>query len=158
MTIKTLCKYLENNNYKYELTLYGDEGSFENAPGYVYEAATITIESRTSNDLRRSIDQIEKYAKRYNLDIFHRGHISFNHLTDKFYCILVIRTYENKNGIDKYYSFWDMSHNACDNLIHEYHENGLYKSHNAELNAKLKDIMNYYGNLYNESLKQVVNA
>lgn len=152
MTIDTLCNYLKKNNYTYKLNVYGDEHYFYNAPGYTYTAAEITLENKDINPLRAEIDKIQKYVKRYNLDIFHRSNIRFNYVTNKYDVFLAIRTPENKLESENYYYYLNECKNAIDNLIHEYYKKGIYHTKHKELNVKLRMIMDFYGEQYNDYL------
>jgi len=155
MTIETLCNYLKKNNYTYKLNIYGDEHYFYNAPGYTYTAAEIMLENTDINPLRAEIDKIQKYVKRYNLDIFHRSNIRFNYVTNKYNYYLAIRTSENKAAAENYYFYRDQSITECENLIHEYHVKGIYDSMHKMLNYKLKKIIDKYGDQYNDSLLKI---
>lgn len=152
MTIEPLCNYLKKNNYTYKLNVYGDKHYFYNAPGYTYAAVEITLENIDINPLRAEIDKIQKYVKRYNLDIFHRSNIRFNYVTNKYDVFLAIRTPENKLESENYYYYLNECKNAIDNLIHEYYEKGIYHTKHKELNVKLRGIMDFYGEQYNDYL------
>lgn len=155
MTVETLCNYLNKNKYNYNLKLYGDTGYFKNAPGYTYHAIEISLENDDINALRNELLSIEKYAKRYNLDIFHRSNFRFNYVTNKYNYFLVIRTAENKAAAENYYFYRDQSINECENLIHEYHVKGIYYSMHKMLNYKLEKIIDKYGDQYNDSLLKI---
>lgn len=145
----------DNNGLNYQLDTYRyntmDINTLIDKSGYLLIYRRETLRRRAAI-LRAEIDKIQKYVKRYNLDIFHRSNIRFNYVSNNYDVFLAIRTPENKLESENYYYYLNECKNAIDNLIHEYYEKGIYHTKHKELNVKLRGIMDYYGEQYNDYL------
>lgn len=157
MNIKVFCAWLTRNNYPFKMVNYGENSYFYNAPGYIYQAINIFVSGANIADIKKQLKPVEAYCKKYNLDIFSRSSYLYNYITGAYDFEMVIRTPENAAEAANYYQYRDASLHECENLIHKYHVDGIYKTHGAQLNNELKKIMDYYGALYNRSLIKAVN-
>lgn len=157
MNNKIFCAWLTRNNYPFKMVNYGENSYFYNAPGYIYQAADITLAGANIADIKKQLKPLEAYCKKYNLDIFSRSRYLYNYITGLYDFSLVIRTAENAAGAANYYQYRDASLHECEAVIHNYHVKGIYKTQAADLEKELKKIMDYYGALYNRSLIKAVN-
>lgn len=157
--LKIFSKWAEKHNFKHEFVNYGETHYFYNAPGYTYKVISIELAAYTIAEIAKQEQKINKYINRYSMEIIHRPRYQYNYMTNQYNLNLRIRTAADRSESENYYFFRDKSIEECEKLIHEYHESGKYNSHHAELNNRLRKIMDYYGSLYNQSLiKEVKTA
>lgn len=152
-------KWLTKHNYKHSFVNYGESHYFFNAPGYIYKVVSIELAADTIQEITKQEQQINKYINRYSMETINRPRYQYNYMTNQYNYTLRIRTAADRSESENYYYFRDKSIEECEKLMHEYHESGKYNSHHAELNIKLREIMDHYGSLYNKSLiKEVKTA
>lgn len=125
---------------------YGDRSYFKNAPNYTYEGAVIVLDynvEATPDFFRKqkALERmIEKYCKRYGY--------TFN--SKYFYGDIVITAtrQDYRETADSYFYFRDKSVEECDQKAHELYTAGR----DAEVNSALGEIMEQWGNAYNDFL------
>lgn len=155
MNLDIFCKWLSNHGINAELKTYGETHYFYNASGYTYAAIHVNLCSKDINGLRRQREAVKKYCNRYNLDIFREGRTNCN-IYGEYTDFLAVRTMEAKAEAKNYYLYRDKARDEIEELIHEYHTAGLYHTMHKELEKQLREIMDKYGSLYNQSLIKAV--
>ena len=156
-TMKRLNKWLINNGYTFEPVQYGDGSYFYNAPNYTYTAVKICISGNTINDIKTSENKLKKHIKnRY--DIITESHYLYNYVSNEYNFFITIRTLTDKQEAENYYIYKDASIEFFEIAQHVYMQMGIYESHKEEFNKLIRDKMDYYGSLYNQSLIRAVTA
>lgn len=116
-----------------------------------YQAITIIFDFTTYDP--RTLLQKEKmlkaYCNRYDYVIFNRGAIpGASYFT-------IMKT-EDREKLQILTLLENNSRDECNNLIHEYTQNGRRATHPAELENKLKSIMQDYENNYFNIMQKAI--
>lgn len=116
-----------------------------------YQAITIILDF-TTYDARKLLQQekmLKAYCNRYNYVIFNRG----AYPGASYFTIMKKADRENLQTLT---ILENNSRDECNNLIHEYTQNGRRATHPAELENKLKQIMQEYEQNYFNILQQAI--
>ena len=118
-----------------------------------YQAITIILDF-TTYDARKLLQQekmLKVYCNKYNYVIFNRG----AYPGASYFTIMKKADRENLQTLT---ILENNSRDECNNLIHEYTQNGRRATHPQELDAKLKEIMQEYENNYFLILQEATKA
>ena len=126
--------------------LCGDDSYFYNAPNFTYYRAVITWNYREATpesvqDFTRQEKQLKTYCKKYGYILDARYFYG-----DR---IATITKETDAAAADNYFYFRDASAKEWEQMQHEYIQAGRQN----EINAATLEIMNKYGELYNEFLR-----
>lgn len=149
--MKQLKKWLEKKGIdNYRIETFGNN-YFYNVPCPAYNAFhfyfELTDNRETTKKALETIENIKKYCKRYDYDLFNEqsffGGIS--------YIFFYVANRSDREKAFDYFRFVDMSVNECNDLRHK---KGLYPG----LNADMKAIMNEYEKMYLDFMEAIKQA
>lgn len=130
---KNIIKWLERNNYKYEIDIYGGD-YFTNADPVYINAPRVEVDALN----QATINRIYKYCKKYGYIV------KYDRLIYPYRYLVIFTAAENAAN-DLYFTYRDKCINKCELLMHKYYTEPL----TIDLNYELHKIMTYYGLQYN---------
>lgn len=138
--------YRDESDALFYRETYGDSSYFKNAPNYIYEGAVIVLDYNSNAPAdhfrkQKALERmIETYCKRYK----------YNFESRYFWGDIIIKVtrQEYKEAAENYFYFRDECVNECDLAAHELYTAGR----DAEVNSRLGEIMQKWGNAYNDFL------
>ena len=121
---------------------------FYNVPPMVFNVAIVSIDydTTTPEEMKRqerAEKKLETYCKKY-------GYMIYNRHSTPGYRFFYVADTEQYYALDYLNMFVTESHDKCIQYMHEHHGEP-----DAEVNAEVKKIMNYYGNMYNDAIKAI---
>lgn len=135
-----LKNYTDKLQLENEIKTYGSDYFYNVKPFYCNGMFLTVYYSHDPETTRKTVEKLEKvkrYCKRY-------GYV-FKRLNSpvglEWYQIFKADDLET---LKYYQSYIDLSVLECEKVIHEFHLQGI--THGKELNTKLREIMDFYGN------------
>lgn len=127
---------------------YGEQGYFENAPGYTYPGAVVALDYNAEapaeyfKNLHEIETRIERYCKKYGFSC--RRDTCHYSKTIYFY----IEKQTDRDAATTYYCYVNACREECDQAAHALYTAG----HPEKVEATLREIMLRWGAAYNERL------
>lgn len=133
---------------------YGEQGYFENAPGYTYPGAVVTLDYNAEapaeyfKSLQKIETRIERYCKKYGFSCRR----DTCHYSKSVYFYIEKQT--DRENAANYYRFRDACREECDKIAHYLYSIGRPEA----VNNELKIVINKYGESYKEFLQATQTA
>lgn len=142
-------KWLDKKGYPYETTSYGGRYFFNVS----CTAAGVLIALDRDNFLypAKAEKDIFSYCKKYGYTVISSG---FN-LFSTWYGVVKADAAED---VKKYWHYSGESVKECEQIMHNYHLNGIYNTHHAQLEEELRQVMNRYEKEFIKSRFKVIAA
>lgn len=131
----------------YRRETFGDSNYFTNATNFIYSGAVVTLDYNVEAPanyfikLRHIEKRLAAYCKKY-------GYIMQDRSAYFTRCFYIWRAEDRERALD-YFSFRDNCIEECNQAAHKLYEAGKPE----EVEKTLTEIMNLYGNAYNDFLK-----
>lgn len=144
-----LLKWLDKNGFDYKIVKYGSDYFYNTSVSF--DAVMVVFDREKYGSCIKASEKVEKYAARYGYKIITDGYnISGAWLS--------IGTSENVLSLHNYWNYQEKAIKECEVIMHNYHLNGIYNSHHAQLESELKSIMSKYESEYIKNSFHVVRA
>lgn len=137
--MKRLLKWLTKNGYDYKIVQYGSNYFFNTSLSF--DCVMVHFDREKYGACVKESAKVEKYACRYGYKIISDGY----NLNGAW---LSIGTVEEVNQLNLYWKYEKESVKRCEVVMHNYHLNGIYNTHHADLEKELKSIMSRYESEY----------
>lgn len=140
-------RYYEEAPAVFYLETYGDSNYFYNAPNFTYKGVVICFDFNieAGADYFRKLSQYEKmlktYCKKYGYTMRAESLYTMRY-------IYICRTADRETA-ENYYIFRDNARQECERIAHELYQAGKPE----EVNRAMRQIMDKYGEFYNEFLQ-----
>lgn len=147
--MKKITSWLERKGYPYRPTSYG--GRYFHNVSCSVNAVLIELDRDNYLYPTKAEQDIFKYCKKYGYEVISSGY--------NLYCTWYgIVKAEDAPTIRSYWDITAASVAECEIIMHNYHMNGIYNSHHAQLEKELRQVMDRYESDYIRSCFHVVKA
>ena len=141
--------WLDKKGYPYRPTSYG--GRYFHNVSCSVNAVLIELDRDNFLYPTKAEQDIFKYCKKYGYEVISSGY--------NLYCTWYgIVKAEDAPTIKSYWDITSASVAECEIIMHNYHLNGIYNSHHAQLEKELRQVMDRYENIYIKSCFHVLAA